>query len=197
MKRAAGFALRCALVVLPRDRREWGDALLAELDETRGGLESVRWALGGIRVILLSPHGLARLAALGVVVGVAGGSFGNHEVFIQVQRSGFDSWLPALVLALPTALAGLTAAWFVFRRSRFAVASALAFLALVLVSSAISLANVTPVRPFLDDWQRVVGADAPRAAHHARELRWNSAVGALGAAFVLLYAARRQAKRRD
>jgi hypothetical protein len=182
------------LIVLPRDRREWGDALLAELDETRGGLESVRWALGGIRVILLSPHGLARLAAAGVVVGVAGGTFGNHEVFIVVRRAGFDSWLPALALALPTALAGLTAAWFVLRRSRFAVTLALAFLTLVLASSAISLANVTPVRPFLDDWQQVVGADDPSVAHHAEELRWNAAVGALGAALVLLYAARRQAK---
>lgn len=195
MKRAARIALRCALIVLPRDRREWGDALLAELDETRGGLESVRWALGGIRVILLSPHGLARLAAAGVVVGVAGGTFGNHEVFIVVRRGGFDSWLPALALSLPTALAGLTAAWFALRRSRFAVASALAFLALVLASSAISLANVTPVRPFLEDWQQVIGADDPSVAHHAEELRWNAVAGALGAAFVLLYAARRQAKR--
>lgn len=195
MKRAARIALRCALVVLPRDRREWGDALLAELGETRGGLESVRWALGGIRVILLSPHGLARLAAVGVLVGVAGGTFGNHEVFIVVRRGGFDSWLPALTLALPIALAGLTAAWFVIRRWRFAVMSALAFLTLVLAGSAISLANVTPVRPFLDDWQQVVGADDPSVTHHAEELRWNSAVGALGAALVLLYAARRQAKR--
>jgi len=195
MKGMARIALRCAIVVLPRDRREWGEALLAELEETRGGLDSLRWALGGIRVILLSPHGLARLAAIGVVVGVVGGSFGNHEVFVEVRHAGLDSWLPALALAFPTALAGLTAAWFVLRRSRFAVPSALAFLALVLVSSAISLANVTPVRPFLDDWQRVVHADDPRAAHHAEELRWNAAVGALGAALVLLYAARRQAKR--
>ena len=194
MKRVARIALRSALVVLPRDRREWGEALLAELDETRGGLESARWALGGVRVVLLSPHGLARLAAVGVVVGVAGGTFGNHEVFIEVRRGGFDSWLLALALALPTALAGLTAAWLVLRRSRFAVASALVFVALVLASSAVSLADVTPVRPFLEDWQQVVGADDPRVAHHAEELRGNAAVGALGAAFVLLYAARRQAK---
>lgn len=194
MKRAARIALRSALVLLPRDRREWGEALLAELDETKGGLESLRWALGGIRVILLSPLGLARLAGIGVVVGVVGGTFGNHEVFLQVQRSGFHSWLPALALALPIALAGLIAAWFVLRRSRFAVASALVFLALVVVGSAISLANVAPVRPFLDDW-RHAQTDVPRAEDHAQELRWNSAVGALGAAFVLLYAARRQAKR--
>lgn len=195
MKRVARIALRCALVVLPRDRREWGDALLAELAETRGGLESMRWALGGIRVIVFSPHGLARLAALGVVVGVVGGAFGNHEVFIVVRRGGFSSWLPALALALPIALAGLAAAWFVFRRSRFAVASAFAFLAVVVAGSVISLANVSPVRLFLDDWQQAVGADDPRVSHHAQELRWNAAVGALGAALVLLYAARRQAKR--
>ena len=195
MKRAARIALRCALVVLPRDRREWGDALLAELAETRGGLESMRWALGGIRMIVFSPHGLARLAALGVVVGVVGGTFGNHEVFIVVRRSGFGSWLPALALALPIALAGLAAAWFVLRRSRFAVASAFAFLAVVVAGSVISLANLSPVRPFFDDWQQAVGADDPRVSHHAHELRWNAAVGALGAALVLLYAARRQAKR--
>ena len=86
--------LRTALVLLPRDRREWGEAILAELEETRGGFESIRWALGGVRVILLSPHGFARLAAIGVVVGVVGGTFGNHEVFVEVRHAGYDTWLP-------------------------------------------------------------------------------------------------------
>ena len=69
---------------------------MLELEETRGGLESLRWALGGVKVILLSPIGLARLAAFGVVVGVVGGTFPNSEVFMQVRNAGFDSWRPAL-----------------------------------------------------------------------------------------------------
>jgi len=60
-------------------------------------------------------------------------------------------------------------------------------------SSVVSLGNVTPVRPFLDDWQQ--STTDPRAGDHAWELRWNSAVGAVGAALVLLLAARRQARR--
>lgn len=195
MKAVLRILLRATLVLLPRDRREWGEAILAELEETRGGLESLRWALGGVKVVLLSPHGLARLAAFGVVVGVVGGTFGNHEVFMQVRNAGFDSWQPALAFALPSALAGLLAAWLVLRRHRLAVHAALAFLVLVCVSSAISLANVSPVRPFLDDWQAAMASSDPRAAHHAEELRWNAAIGALGAALVLLFTARRQARR--
>jgi uncharacterized membrane protein YgdD (TMEM256/DUF423 family) len=195
VKAVARILLRGALVLLPRDRREWADAILAELEETRGGLESLRWALGGIKVILLSPHGLARLAALGVVVGVVGGTLGNHEVFMRVRDAGYGSWQPAIAFALPSALAGLLAALLVLRRHRLAVHAALAFLAVVCVSSAISLANVSPVKPFLEDWQAATASSDPRAAHHADELRWNAAIGALGAALVLLLTARRQARR--
>ena len=195
MKAVGRILLRSAIVLLPRDRREWGDAILAELEEIHGGLESLRWALGGVRVILLSPHGLARLAAIGVVVGVVGGTFPNSEVFMQVRNAGFESWLPALAFALPSALAGLLAAFLVLRRHRFAVRAALGFLAIVCVSSAISIANVTPVRPFLDDWQTAMASSDPRAAHHAEELRRNSAIAAFGAALVLLLTARRQARR--
>jgi hypothetical protein len=196
VKTVSRILLRAALLLLPRKRRDWGDAILAELEETSGGLESLRWGLGGLKVIVLSPEGLARLAALGVLVGVAGGTFGNHEVFMQVRDAGYDSWLPALAFALPSAVAGVLAAWLVLRRHPLAVHAALAFLALVCVSSAISIANVPPVRPFLDDWQVAVATSDPRAAHHAEERRWNSAIGALGAALVLIVAARRQAARR-
>jgi hypothetical protein len=195
VKAVARILLRAALVLLPRDRREWGEAIRTELEETRGGLESLRWALGGIKVILLSPHGLARLAALGVVVGVVGGTLGNHEVFMQVRHAGYDSWQPALAFALPSALAGLLAAFLVLRRHRLAVHAALAFLAVVSVSSAITLANVSPVKPFLEDWQAATASSDPRGVHHAEELRWNAAIGALGAALVLLLTARRQARR--
>jgi hypothetical protein len=195
VKAVARIMLRAALALLPRDRREWGEAILAELEETRGGVESLRWALGGVKVILLSPPGLARLAAFGVVVGVVGGTFGNHEVFLQVRNAGYDSWQPALAFALPSAIAGLLAAGLVLRRHQLAVHAALAFLAVVCVSSVISLADVAPVRPFLDDWQMAMAASDPRAAHHAEELRWDAAIGALGAALVLVLTARRQARR--
>jgi hypothetical protein len=195
MKAVARILLRGALVLLPRERREWGDAILAELEETRGGLESIRWALGGVRVILLSPPGLARLAAFGVVVGVVAGTVPNSEVFMQVRNAGFDSWQPAVAFALPSALGGLLAAIFVLRRHRLAVHAAFGFLALVCVSSAISIANLTPVRPFLDDWQVAMASSDPRAAHHAEELRRNAAIGAFGAALVLFLTARRQARR--
>jgi hypothetical protein len=195
VKAAGRILLRSAIVLLPRDRRDWGEAILAELEETRGGLESLRWALGGVRVILLSPPGLARLAAIGVVVGVVGGTVPNSEVFMQVRNAGFDSWQPAAAFALPSALGGLLAAVLVLRRHRFAVHAALGFLAVVCVSSAISIANVTPVRPFLDDWQTAMASTDSHAAHHAEELRWNSAIGAFGAALVLLLTAGRQARR--
>ena len=58
MKRLSRIMLRSALALLPRDGREWGEAILAELEETHGGLESLRWALGGVRVILFSPIGV-------------------------------------------------------------------------------------------------------------------------------------------
>jgi hypothetical protein len=193
VKRLGRILLHAAMVLLPRDDREWGEAIVAELEETRGGVESLRWALGGVRVILCSPSGFARLAAIGVVVGVVGGTFGNHEVFIEVRRAGYDSWLPALLFSLPTALAGLGAAVLVMRRHRLATLAAVAFLALAAASSVVSLANVAPVRPFLNDWQR--SSPDARAADHADELRWNSAVGAVGSALVLLLAARRQARR--
>jgi len=193
MKRLSRIMLRSAISLLPRDGREWGEAILAELDETHGGLESLRWALGGVRVILFSPTGFARIAAIGVVVGVVGGTFGNHEVFLEVRRAGYDSWLPALLFALPTAFAALVAAVLVVRRHRLATWAASAFLLLAVASSVVSLGNVTPVRPFLDDWQQ--STTDPRAGDHAWELRWNSAVGAVGAALVLLLAARRQARR--
>jgi hypothetical protein len=112
-----------------------------------------------------------------------------------VRNAGYDSWQPALAFALPSAIAGLLAAGLVLRRHQLAVHAALVFLAVVCVSSAISLADVAPVRPFLDDWQMAMAASDPRAAHHTEELRWHAAVGALGAALVLLLTARRQAKR--
>ena len=168
-------------------RREWLRAMRIELAETHGR-SRLSWLFGmaWVGALGLIPYAVAA----GVVVGVLGGAFGNHEVFLEVQRSGSNSWVGALALTLPTAFVGLAAAGLVAARHRAGLAGAYAFAALVAVSAVLSVTNSQPVRPFLDDWQRVT-AD-PRAAHHAEERRINSAIGAASAAAALLLVARRQ-----
>ena len=171
-------------------RREWLQAMRRELDETRG-VTRLRWLLGLAWVSALGL--LAPLVVAGVVVGVVGGAVGNHEVFIEVYRGGSRTWIGALALTLPTALAGLAAALLVLARHRAGLAAACSFAVLVALSAVISVGNAPPVRPFLDDWKHVT-AD-PRAAHHADERRINSAVGAVAAAAALLVVARRRRPR--
>ena len=172
-------------------RREWLRAMRRELSEAPGGRARLSWLFG---MAWVAAVGLIPLAvAAGVVVGVLGGSFGNHEVFLEVERSGSDSWIGALVLTVPTAIVGLVAAGLVASRHRAGLAAAFAFAALVAVCAVLSVTNSPPVRPFLDDWQRVT-AD-PRAAHHAEERRINSAIGAVAAATALLLVARRRRPR--
>jgi hypothetical protein len=168
-------------------RRDWLRAMHRESYETHGR-SRLSWLLG---VAWVAALGLIPYAvAAGVVVGVLGGAFGNHEVFLEVERSGSDSWIGALALTLPTALVGLSAAGLVAARHRAGLTAAYAFAALVVASAVLSVTNSPPVRPFLDDWQRVT-AD-PRAAHHAEERRINSAIGAVTAATALLLVARRR-----
>ncbi len=171
-------------------RREWLRAMRSELDETHG-IMRLRWLLG---MAWVGGLGLAApIVAAGVAFGVVGGAIGNREVFLSVYHSGSDSWIGALVLTLPTALVGLAAAVLVLRRHGVALTAVYAFAALVAVSSLISLANVAPVRPFLDDWQRVT--TDPQASDHADELRINSVIGAVAAAGALLVVARRRRPR--
>jgi hypothetical protein len=70
-----------------------------------------------------------------------------------------------------------------------------AVLGLVEPGVPISLGDLTPVKPFLDNWQAVSGD--PRAAHHAEEIRWNSALGAGVAAAALVVVARKRTRRRS
>lgn len=168
-------------------RREWLRAMRRELAEIRGRAR-VRWLLGTAWVATLGA--VAPLVAAGVVVGIVGGAFGNHEVFVEVQRAGRSSWIGALVLTVPTSLVGLVAAVLVVARHRAGLTAASAFAALVVVCALISITNAPPVGPFLADWQQVT-AD-PRAAHHAAERRINSAIGAVAAAAALLAVAARR-----
>jgi hypothetical protein len=173
-------------------RRDWLRAMRREMEETRG-LSRLSWLLG---IAWVGALGLVtRLVAIGVVIGVVGGTFGNHEVFLEVERSGRSSWIGALAFTAPTALAGLLAAALVLARHRAALSAAAFFAALVAVSAVISLTNSPPVRPFLDDWQQVT--PDPRAADHAQERRINSAIGAGTAALALLFVARRQRSARQ
>jgi uncharacterized membrane protein HdeD (DUF308 family) len=162
----------------------------SELDETHGATR-LRWLLGMAWVGALGL--VTPIVAAGVVFGVVGATFGTHEVFLEVYRGGSSSWIGALALTLPTALVGLAAALLVLRRHRAALAAAYGFAVLVAASSVISITNVTPVRPFLDDWQRVT--TDPRAADHSDELRINSAIGAIAEAAALLAVARQRRPR--
>lgn len=168
-------------------RRDWLRAMRRELEETRGW-SRLAWLLGMAWVAALGL--VAPLVAVGVVAGVVGGAFGNHEVFLEVERSGRSSWIGALALTAPTALVGLVAAGLVLGRRRAALAAAAAFASAVAVSAVISLTNSPPVRPFMDDWQQVT--TDTRAADHAEERRVNSAIGAGAAAAALLMVAWRQ-----
>jgi len=161
-----------------------------ELAET-SGRSRLSWLLG---IAWVTAVGLIPFAvAAGVVVGVVGGTFGNHEVFLEVERSGRDSWIGALVLTVPTAFVGLLAAGLVASRHRAGLGAAYVFAALVAVCAVLSLTNSPPVRPFMDDWQKVT--TDPRAADHAEERRINSAIGAVSAATALLLVARRRRPR--
>jgi hypothetical protein len=171
-------------------RRDWLRAMRSELAEI-GGRERLSWLVG---MAWVAAVGLIPFAvAAGVIVGVVGGSFGNHEVFLEVERSGSDSWIGALVLTLPTAIVGLVAAALVLSRRRGGLAAAYVFAALVAVCAVLSVTDSPPVRPFMDDWRRAT-AD-PRAAEHAEERRINSAIGAVAAASALLLVARRRPPR--
>ena len=171
-------------------RRDWLRAMRRELSEI-SGRGRLSWLVGmaWVAAVALIPFAVAA----GVVVGVVGGTFGNHEVFLEVERSGSDSWIGALVLTVPTAIVGLVAAALVVSRRRAGAAAAYAFAVLVGVCAILSVTNSPPVRPFMDDWQRVT--PDPRAADHAEELRINSAIGAVAAATALLVVARRRRPR--
>ena len=52
--RRARVLLARAVGRMPEDRREWGEAMLAELEQITGRVRAVTWALGGFRVAWLA-----------------------------------------------------------------------------------------------------------------------------------------------
>jgi hypothetical protein len=54
LRRLARWLLARAVRLWPAETREWGLAIAAELDETRGSWESLAWSLGGVLLFLRS-----------------------------------------------------------------------------------------------------------------------------------------------
>jgi hypothetical protein len=72
--RGAGLLLAAAVHLFPPDRREWGRAMVVELDEVPGPLARWRFALGGAWAgIVASGRAPVPVAGVAVVVGVAAG----------------------------------------------------------------------------------------------------------------------------
>ena len=67
--RLARWLLGCAVRHWPEETRPWGLALAAEIDETAGAFETVRWSLGGMmffaRSVLLGAWAWLKLPAGG------------------------------------------------------------------------------------------------------------------------------------
>jgi hypothetical protein len=76
--RFAQSLLRVALRLLPPDRREWGEALQAELAQVPAGRQRRRWTLGGLRLVATEAGLVRRLsvAGLALVAGAAVLRFG-------------------------------------------------------------------------------------------------------------------------
>jgi hypothetical protein len=163
------------------NRGEWRRALKAELPHCDEA-ERAAWRRGIWRLIVLDAVELG--IPLAMIAAVVGGIVFDRYVFLEVERSGRSSWIGALALTVPTALVVIAAALLVLSRHRLAWRAAVTSSALIVVCSVISVANLAPVRPFMDDWQHTT--TDPLAAHHAAELRFNVAVGALCAAAALL-----------
>jgi hypothetical protein len=163
------------------NRGEWRRALKAELPHCDEA-ERASWRRGLWRLLLLDAVEVG--IPLAMIAAVVGGTVFDRHAFLQVEQAGRSSWIGALALTVPTALVVIVSALLVLGRHRFALRAAVASAALIVVCSVSSVANLTPVRPFMNDWQQVT-AD-PRAAHHAAELRFNVALGALCAAAALV-----------
>ena len=99
--------LAAAVARMSPARRPWGQAMLAELDQARGAVEALAWALGGVRVAWLDRHQRmpreARQGAWPVVgagLGVVAGAVGLLRA-MPLAEGGWlaHGWELALVAA--------------------------------------------------------------------------------------------------
>jgi hypothetical protein len=73
MTRALGLLWRLVTRLLPAGRRDWGEAVGAEIEHIPARREQVFWVMGGFRVVVRESNLASRLAYVGVVgVGFAG-----------------------------------------------------------------------------------------------------------------------------
>jgi hypothetical protein len=136
-------ALRRSTALMPADRREWTEAVLAEAAEVPAGWRRLSWLIGGMRLSVREAaraHKLRYPAAFAAVAaGIAWSAWSGPPGDSAIAINRID------VLAIAAILAGL--AW-IFRRTRGPVAAArwtrpvstggyAAVLALVLVKSAV------------------------------------------------------------
>src|SRR5215469_8559404 len=136
-------ALRRSTALMPTDRREWTEAVLAEAAEVPAGWRRLSWLIGGMRLSVREAARAHKLwypaAFAAVAAGIAWSAWSGPPGDSAIAINRID------VLAIAAILAGL--AW-IFRRTRGPVAAArwtrpvrtggyAAVLALVLVKSAV------------------------------------------------------------
>lgn len=213
MKSATRLLLRLAIELLPPERRRWSTAALAELEEAESRRETLRWLLGGLKVVLL--EGRLTLApglgALAVLACLAGAVAVDGDVVYVLAREGKPSVLALLAFLAPTALVGAAASLLVLRRRRLGPATAYAFLALVAVTAGFAVTNTAPVGTVFRDYNRVQLADGYQAPesfaregwtaeqvlrHHSEERRFYGSFAALLVAAGFALATRRYLPRR-
>lgn len=105
MRRAARAVLTAAVRGRKERGHEWGEAVLAEFDDTQGDWDAVRWAAGGLRTVWHARRGrvrqlpravrLSRRAALVAVLAVLAGLAVNRYVLTVGYMAG-GSMAPTL-----------------------------------------------------------------------------------------------------
>ena len=99
----AGLLLATAGHLFPPERREWAEAMLAELDEVPGSFARWRFALGGAWAgVVASGREPVPVAGMAVVVGVAGG------VGVVAYAVSPVTHVFAIALSIVLALAGIS-----------------------------------------------------------------------------------------
>jgi hypothetical protein len=213
VKAAARLVLRLAIGLLPPERRRWSTAALAELAEAETRRETLRWTLGGLKVVLLEGRMTLTpsLGALAVLACLAGAVVVDGDVVYVVAREGKPSVLALLAFLAPTALVGAAASALVLRRRPLGRPAAYAFFALVAITAVFAVTNTPPVATVFRDYNRAELAHGYRVPasfaregwtaeqvlrHHSEERRFYGSFAALVVAVGFAFASRRYLPRR-
>src|SRR4051794_21298806 len=94
----ASRLLRWAISLLSRQRAEWGQAMLGELDHIEGPLRRLRFALGCVGAALVLPPWGRAAAGVWAMIALGGASVGMYaEVAVQYHL-GTGDWVAVGVL---------------------------------------------------------------------------------------------------